>query len=71
MVNYKPANAKKDEMITIPIEGKYKPLVEKAAKLDNRSMSSWIRTLLLEKLQDMNYIDDEFNVVAIEEFQAQ
>jgi len=53
----------KDVWLTVPIEPRHDPLVRAAAARESRSVSGWIRHLILQDLQRKELVDAEFNPV--------
>jgi hypothetical protein len=50
----------KDVMLTIPIERRHDSLTKVAAARDGRSVSGWVRYLILQELQKQALVDENF-----------
>jgi hypothetical protein len=51
----------KDVMLTIPIEPRHDPLTKLAARREGRSVSGWIRFLILKELERVGLVDSDYN----------
>jgi hypothetical protein len=47
-------------MLTIPIETRHDPLTKVAATRDGRTVSGWVRNLILRELQAEGLVDADF-----------
>jgi len=64
MPRTKPDGAQtKDVWLTVPIEPRHNDLVKTAAKRESRSVSGWIRNLILQELKRLGLVDEEFNPI--------
>lgn len=48
-------------MLTIPIEPRHDPLTKLAARREGRSVSGWIRFLILKELERVGLVDSDYN----------
>jgi len=60
---------KMEEMVTVPIEPRHKPLMQLAAQMEDRPLSNWARKVMLDDLREKGLIDDAGTPI-MEEFKA-